>query len=253
MSGHLQQVGAVLSCAQPPTASERMGCVSPGQDQRSLRSPGPGSPEPEASTAEAALPAQHREEGSPSPTCWQRSPCRGQEQRLPVARAGALVSHGLSSTFWPTVPPSTAAPGDLALGSALAAGAPAPATGVPRARAPTSALHTHPWEQVVAPEGVPARTWGTRSPAVLMSQVATVTRGATEQDGTLGSSRASVRPGEVRRWQRRDVAAAGLWACAEAHPPLPHLCPASPSESAEEHLEDTAQRCWNRDSPDAPC
>ena len=93
-----------------------------------------------------------------------------------MARAGALRSHGLSSTFRPTVPPSTAAPGDLALGSVLAAGAPAPAMEVPRARAPASALHTHPWEavalseEVAAPEGVPARTWGARSPAVLMSQ-----------------------------------------------------------------------------------
>ena len=102
--------------------------------------------------------------------------CRGQEQRLPLARAGALGLHGLSSTFRPTVPPSTAAPGDLALGSALAAGAPAPATGVPRAQAPASALHNHPWEAtalsegVTAPQGIPAHTWGSSSPAVLMSQ-----------------------------------------------------------------------------------
>ena len=51
MLGHLRQLGAVLrSCAvpRPPTASERMGCVSPGQTQRSLLSPVPGSPEPEA-------------------------------------------------------------------------------------------------------------------------------------------------------------------------------------------------------------
>jgi len=58
----------------------------------------------------------------------------------------------------------------------------APATGVPRARAPASALRTHPRdavaisEQVAEPQGAPACTWATRSPAVLMSQ-----------DGTLGS------------------------------------------------------------------
>lgn len=143
-----------------------------------------GEPTTGGSTADAALPVRRREEGSPSPTCWQRSPCGGQEPRLPLARAGALESHCLKGTFGPTVPPSTAAPGDPAFDSALAAGTAATVTWVPRARAPASALHTHPCEAVGVSEwvaggrGRPCPYLGRTQASGADVTVATVTRGA---------------------------------------------------------------------------
>lgn len=117
----------VLSCAvpQPPAASEQMGGVSPGWARRSLLSPVLGSPE-----LEALLQAQPYQCGAGGRITFpDLCPCWGQEQRYPLARAGALLSPCLTSTFQTTVPPSTAAPGDLTCDSALAVRAAAPFMG----------------------------------------------------------------------------------------------------------------------------
>lgn len=48
--------------------------------------------------------------GDPAKALW-ATDCQGQEQRFPLAGAGALEWHCLNSAFLPTVPPSMAAPG----------------------------------------------------------------------------------------------------------------------------------------------
>ena len=156
--------------------------------------PSTGEPRTGGNTADAALPGWRRDEGSPSPTCWQRSPCWGQEQSFPLARPGALESHCLNSTFRPTVPPSTAAPRHLAFDSALAAAAAAPVMWVPRARAPALALHRHPREAGAASEreaggrGRPCPCLGRTQASGDDVTAATVTRGGkpTKRSAGLG-------------------------------------------------------------------
>ncbi|KAK4815096.1 hypothetical protein QYF61_015579 [Mycteria americana] len=176
-----------------------------------------GEPRTGGSTAEAALPVRAQRGRITFPELL---------AALPVPGAGAEISLGQGWSPGVALPEqrlsaksatSTAAPGGLPLDSALAAGAAAPVTRVPRARAPASALHTHPCEAVAVSEWV-AGGRGRPCPYLARTQAsgadvtaATVTRaGARPQKGTLGSGRASGRPGEVRRGQGMDGACAGL-------------------------------------------